>query len=73
VAAVAEAREDDFAAVLARLDDLAGVSVSARRHARTRLLGLQQACYQLGGLSAPPRPGRSRGGLPGTPPLSGSP
>jgi len=52
---VRQLREDDFAGVLAQLDDLAGVSLSARQHARTRLLGLQQACYQLGALSAPPR------------------
>ena len=37
--------------------DLAAISPSARHHARTCLFGLQQACYQLGGLSAPPRQG----------------
>src|SRR5512144_211940 len=52
---VRQLRDDDFAAVLTQLDDLAFVSPSARHHARTRLLGLQQACFQLGGLSAPPR------------------
>lgn len=52
---VRQLRDDDFAAVLAPLDGLAVVSASARHHARTRLLGLQHACFQLGGLSAPPR------------------
>ena len=54
---VRELDEPDFAAVLGCLDDLAAISPSARHHARTRLFGLQQACYQLGGLSAPPRQG----------------
>ncbi|HEY3259025.1 MAG TPA: tyrosine-type recombinase/integrase [Pseudonocardiaceae bacterium] len=54
---VRELVEADFAAVLGQLDDLAAVSPSARHHARTRLFGLQQACYQLGALSAPPRQG----------------
>lgn len=52
---VRQLRVDDFAVVLAQLDDLAVVSPSARHHARTRLLGLAQACFQLGGLSTPPR------------------
>jgi len=52
---VRQLSEDDFAGVLGQLDDLAAVSPSARHHARTRLFGLQQACYQLGSLSAPPR------------------
>jgi integrase len=52
---VRQLTEDDFAVVLSQLDGLAAVSPSARRHARTRLLALQQACYQLGGLSTPPR------------------
>jgi integrase len=52
---VRELTEDDFAAVLGELDGLAAVSPSARHHARTRLFALQQACYQLGSLSAPPR------------------
>jgi hypothetical protein len=47
--------EDDFAAVLAQLDGSAALSASARHHARTRLFGLQQACYQLGSLTTPPR------------------
>ncbi len=55
---VRDLREDDFAAVLSQLDDLAALSASARHHARTRLFALQQACYQLGGLSAPPRQSR---------------
>jgi integrase len=46
---------DDFTAVLGQLDELTAVSPSARHHARTRLFGLQQACYQLGSLTAPPR------------------
>ena len=54
---VRELTEDDFADVLGQLDQLAVVSASARHHARTRLFGLQQACYQLGGLSTPPRQG----------------
>lgn len=52
---VRELTEDDFAAVLGQLDGLAALSVSARHHARTRLFGLQQACYQLGSLTTPPR------------------
>lgn len=52
---VRQPSEDDFAGVLGQLDDLAPVSPSARHHARTRLFGLQQARYQLGSLSAPPR------------------
>ena len=54
---VRELDEDDFAAVFGQLDGLAAVSRSARHHARTRLFALQQACYQLGSLSAPPRHG----------------
>lgn len=49
--------EDDFVAVLGQLEALPMVSGSARRHARTRLFALQQACYQLGSLSTPPRQG----------------
>jgi integrase len=52
---VRELDEADFAAVLGCLDDLAAISPSARHHARTRLFALQQACYQLGGLTTPPR------------------
>lgn len=52
---VRELGEDDFAAVLGQLDDLAALTASARHHTRTRLFALQQACYQLGGLAAPPR------------------
>jgi len=55
---VRELTEDDFAAVLGRLDALSLVSASARHHARTRLFALQQACYQLGSLTAPPRQSR---------------
>ena len=52
---VRQLTEDDFAAVLAQLDGSAALSASARHHARTRLFGLQQACYQLGSLTTPPR------------------
>jgi integrase len=52
---VRELDETDFATVLGCLDDLAAISPSARHRARTRLYGLQQACYQLGSLTAPPR------------------
>jgi len=45
----------DFAAVLDQLDTLGCVSASAREHTRRRLYGLQQACYQLGLLTSPPR------------------
>ena len=54
---VRQVSEDDFAAVLGKLDALPMLSASARHHARTRLFALQQACYQLGSLSAPPRQG----------------
>jgi integrase len=47
--------EDDFAAILAELERVVHVSVSARTHARTRLFALQQACYQLRLLARPPR------------------
>ncbi|MBS4728614.1 hypothetical protein MSM1_09810 [Mycobacterium sp. SM1] len=50
--------EDDFACVLGQLDGSAALSASARHHARTRLFALQQACYQLGSLSTPPRQSR---------------
>ncbi len=49
--------EQDFLALLGALDGLAAVSASARHHARTRLFALQEACYQLGMLAAPPRQG----------------
>ena len=52
---VRQLTEDDFAAVLEQLDGSAALSASARHHARTRLFGLQQACYQLGSLTTPPR------------------
>jgi hypothetical protein len=52
---VRQLTEDDFAAVLGQLDRSAALSASARHHARTRLFGLQQACYQLGSLTTPPR------------------
>ncbi|BBX96100.1 hypothetical protein [Mycobacterium lacus] len=52
---VRQLTEDDFAAVLGQLDGSAVLSASARHHARTRLFGLQQACYQLGSLTTPPR------------------
>jgi integrase len=55
---VRELGEDHFAAVLGQLDGLAAVSPSARHHARTRLFALQQACYQLGSLTIPPRQSR---------------
>lgn len=66
---VRELDEDDFAAVLGNLDDLSSISPSARHHARTRLFGLQQACYQLGGLSVPPR----QGGPVASPPVRHAP
>jgi hypothetical protein len=47
--------EDDFAGIAAELEQAAHLSTSARAHARTRLFALQQACYQLGLLSRPPR------------------
>jgi integrase len=62
---VRELTEDDFAVVLGQLDGLSALSASARHHARTRLFALQQACYQLGGLSAPPRQGGPRAVGPG--------
>ena len=40
--------------MLAQLDGSAALSASARHHARTRLFGLQQACYQLGSLTVLP-------------------
>lgn len=52
---VRQLTEDDFAAVLGQLDALAAVSASSRHHTRTRLFALQQACYQLGSLTTPPR------------------
>ena len=52
---VRQLTEDDFATVLGQLDGSAALSASARHHARTRLFGLQQACYQLGSLTTPPR------------------
>jgi integrase len=52
---VRQLTEDDFATVLGQLDALAVLSPSARHHTRTRLFALQQACYQLGGLTSPPR------------------
>ena len=52
---VRQLTEDDFAAVLEQLDGSAALSVSARHHARHRLFALQQACYQLGSLTTPPR------------------
>jgi integrase len=45
----------DFADALAELNHLPHVSASACSHARTRLFALQQACYELGLLSRPPR------------------
>jgi hypothetical protein len=54
---VRQLNEADFALVLGQLDDLPALSASARHHARTRLFGLQQGCYQLGSLAAPPRQG----------------
>ncbi|MDI3315936.1 MAG: tyrosine-type recombinase/integrase [Mycobacterium sp.] len=52
---VRQLTEDDFACVLGQLDGSAALSASARHHARTRLFALQQACYQLGSVSTPPR------------------
>ena len=49
--------EADFAVVLDQLDAMATITPSARHHARTRLYGLQQACYQIGSLTTPPRQG----------------
>ena len=54
---VRQLTEDDFATVLGQLDGSAVLSASARHHFRTRLFGLQQACYQLGSLTTPPRQG----------------
>jgi integrase len=51
---VRELIEDDFTVVLGQLDALPMLSASTRHHARTRLFALQQVCYQLGSLSAPP-------------------
>ena len=52
---VRQLADEDFATVLDQLDTLAALTPSARHHARTRLFGLQQVCYQLGSLAAPPR------------------
>ena len=54
---VRQLTEHDFAAVLGQLDGLAAITPSARHHARTRLFGLQEACYQQGSLDRPPRQG----------------
>jgi integrase len=48
---------DDFDGILAELDQVAGVTASARYHARTRLFALSQACYQLRLLDRPRRIG----------------
>ena len=47
----------DFDAFLVELDQVVGVSTSARYHARTRLFGLSRACYQLRLLDRPRRIG----------------
>jgi integrase len=52
---VGQLTDADFTTVLSQLDTLGCVSASAREHARRRLFGLQQACYQLGLLASPPR------------------
>ena len=54
---LSELNDGDFDAFIAELDELAHVSFSARDHARRRLFGLSQACYQLRLLDRPRRIG----------------
>lgn len=54
---LAELRDEHFTDLLDELDDATYVSVSARAKLRTRCFSLRQACYQLGIIARPPRPG----------------